>query len=74
MGEQTAHKDIAAVPWSGTVGWVWTVVHADGHLFYESDLPCVFKSERIPVGSYAVPNMVCYVVDKKVVSIYNVLS
>ena len=35
---------------------------------YELDLPYIFKSERILVGSYAAPKMIGYVVDKKFVS------
>ena len=36
---------------------------------YEFDLPYVFKSERILVGSYAAPKIIGYVVDKKAVSV-----
>ena len=36
---------------------------------HQFDLPYVFKSERVLVGNYAVPNMIGYVVEKKVVSV-----
>ena len=39
---------------------------------YEFDLPYVCKSEWVPVGNYAVPKMIDYIVDKKFVSVYNV--
>ena len=39
---------------------------------YEFDLPYILKSEQILVGNYAVPKMIGYVVEKKVVSVENV--
>ena len=41
-------------------------------LHYEFDLPRVSKSQRIFVSNYAVPNMMVYVIDKEVVSVYDV--
>ena len=32
MGERIVYEAIVAVPWCRTVEWVYTVVHADGHL------------------------------------------
>ena len=36
---------------------------------YEFDRPYVFKSEWVPVGNYAVPKKIGYIIDKKIVSV-----
>ena len=43
-------------------------------LLDESDLPYLFKSERILVGSYAAPKMISSVINKIFVLVWGALS
>ena len=69
MDERNGYEVFTVVPWYRITGWGRQWYIQMDTLSYEFDLPYVFKSERMIVGNYAVPKMIGYVVEKKVVSV-----
>ena len=67
--ERTVCEAFVVVPWyritESRRQWCTQVVS----LPFEFCFPHIFKSERILVGNYAIPKMIDFVVDKKVVSV-----